>query len=143
MSVNTNRAIIKRFVEEVWNRGRLDLVEEFFDEDVIDHYRPGSPGLRGRKQSQDVMGMVRAALPDIHVSLDDVIAEGDRVVTRWNWTATHEGELLGVSATGKPITNSGTTIYRFANARIAEVWNFFDELGLMQQMGVVPTPEPT
>ena len=141
MSTETNKAIVSRYVEQVWNNGRLDLIEEFFADDVTEHGIPQIPGLDGRESLKAVIGGAREALPDIQLTLHDVIAEGDKVVTRYTWQATHQGELMGVPATGKQLTNSGAGIYRLSNARIVEIWNFFDNLGLMQQLGVVPTPE--
>jgi len=114
---------------------------EFFVEDVVEHNLPQIPGLNGRDTLKAVIGGARESLPDIQVTPNDVIAEGNKVVTSWEMVATHQHELMGVPATGKQLTQSGATIYRLANARIVEIWNFPDNLGLMQQLGVVPTPE--
>lgn len=141
MSTETNKAIVSRYIEQVWNNGRLDLIEEFFDEDIVEHGIPSLPGMNRRESLKAVLGVGRNALPDIKLTLQDVIAEGDKVVARWTMKATHEGELMGVPATGKQLTQSGAAIYRLSNARIVELWNFPDNLGLMQQLGIVPTPE--
>ena len=78
------------------------------------------------------------AFPDIKISIDDEIAEGDKVVFNWTSRGTHQGELYGIPATGKQVTNTGMTIYRLENAKIAELWFIGDNLGMMQQLGVVP-----
>lgn len=141
MSTATNKAIVSRYMEQVWNNGRLDLIEEFLAKDVVEHGVPQIQGLNGRDSLKAIIGGVRNALPDVQLTLHEVIAEGDKVVTHWTMKATHQGELMGVPATGKQLTNTGTTIYQLAGARIVEIRNFADNLGLMQQLGVIPTPE--
>ena len=140
MSTETNKAIVSRYIEQVWNKGRLDLTEEFFVEDVFEHGAPQIPGLNGRDSLKTIIGGARTSFPDVNLALHDVIAEGDKVVTRWTMQATHQGEFMGIPATGNQITTSGGTIYRLDNARIVEIWNFADNLSMMQQLGVVPTP---
>ena len=141
MSTETNKAIVSRYIEQVWNNGRQDLVEEFFAEDIVEHGIENLPGMNGRDSLKTIIGMIRNGLPDINLTLNDVIAEGDKVVTQWSYTATHQGELMGIPATGKQLALSGAAVYRLVNARIVELWNYADNLSLMQQLGVVPTPE--
>jgi steroid delta-isomerase-like uncharacterized protein len=141
MSEETNKAIVKRYIEEIWNNGRLDLLEEFFAEDVLEHNIPRIPGLSGRDSMKAIMAGARETLPDIQLTLHDLIAEGDKVVTRWSYQATHRGEFMGIPGTGKTLTTTGAAIYRLADARIVEIWNFPDNLSIMQQLGVLPTPE--
>lgn len=141
MSTATNRATVSRYMEQVWNNGRLDLTEEFLSEDVVDHGVPQIQGLNGRDSLTTIIGGIRKSLPDVQLTLHEVIAEGDKVVTHWSMKATHQGELMGVPATGKQLTNAGITIYRLAGARIVEMRSFADNVGLMQQLGVIPMPE--
>jgi len=141
MSTETNKAIVSRYFEEVWTNGRLDLIEEFLTEDVAEPGVPVEPGSDGRASLTAIISMVRGALPDLQMTLHDVIAEGNKVVTHWSYTATHQGELMGVPATGKQLTQSGAAIFRLTNARIDQISNFPDNLSLMQQLGVVPIPE--
>lgn len=141
MSSETNKAIVQRYYDQIWNNGRLDLVEEFIAEDFSEDNGPNIPGLTGRDTLKAVIGGIRASLPDLQIALHDVVAEGYKVVTRYTFTATHTGELMGIPATGTQLTVSGAAIFRLENARIAELWNFLDNLGMMQQLGVIPTPE--
>lgn len=138
MSTETNKAIVRRYTEKVWNEHRRELFEEFVAENVVHHGIPAGPGLEEMKAGYEV---ALNAIPDIQIALDDVIAEGDKVVTRWMMRGTHQGELMGIPATGKQLTQSGVSIFRLANARIVELWFHPDNLGLMQQLGVVPTPD--
>ena len=141
MSTATNKAIVSRYNEQMWNQGRLDLADEFLAEDVVEHGAPQIPGMNGRDSLKAIIGGMRKSLPDIQVTIHEVIAEDDKVVTYWTMKATHQGELMGVPPTGKQLTNVGVGIYRLANARIVEIRVFADNLGFMQQLGVVPTPE--
>ncbi len=140
MSTETNKAVVTRYLEQVWNKGRLDLMEEFFVEDVVLHNIQKAPGLDGRDSLKAVIGMTRESMPDIQFTLHDVIAEGDKVVLHWSYKATHQGEMMGIPATGKQLTTSGAGIFRLANDRFVEVWNFPDNLSVMQQLGAIPTP---
>ena len=87
------------------------------------------------------MGEFRSAFPDFHVTIEDQIAEGDRVATRWTMRGTHEGEFRGISPTGKQITVTGIGIFRFSDGKVVESWDNFDQLGMMRQLGVIPSPE--
>ena len=139
MSTRTNKAIVRRHIEQVWNEFRLDVYDELFAENVVHHgLGPDAPGLEGMK---DGRAATQKAFPNIHFTIDDEIAEEDKVVLRATMTGTHQGELMGIPATGKQITQSGAMIYRLDNAIIVEVWFYFDELSLMRQLGVIPAPE--
>ena len=139
MSTETNKATIRRMVEQVYNERRLDLIDEFFTEDFVGH-NVGAPPIHGQEELRAGIAMALDAYPDFHLALDDVIAEGDKAAARWTSRGTQRGELLGVPATGKLITQQGMVFYRMVNARIAEVWFHADNLGLMQQLGIVPAP---
>lgn len=141
MSSETNKAIVQRYYDQIWNNGRLDLVEEFISEDFHEDNGPNIPGLNGRDALKAIIGGIRASLPDLQITLHDVVAEGNKVVTRSSFTATHQGELLGVPPTGNQLSVSGAAIFCLENARIVELWNFNDNLSMMQQLGVVPTPD--
>lgn len=140
MSSDTNKAIVKRYLEEVWNNGHLDLLEEFFADDIVEHGIERLPGMSGRESLTAIIGGLRAAVPDINVTVEDLLAEGDKVVVRSSVTGTHQGELLGVPGTGKFIRINNIGILRLAEARIVEIWNLNDTLGLMQQIGAIPAP---
>lgn len=141
MSIETNKEVVQGYYDQIWNNGRLDLVEEYIAEDFSENNMPQIPGLNGRDSLQAVIGGVREGLPDVEITLHDVIAEGNKVVTHYTFTATHQGEFMGVPATGNQLTVSGAAIFLLVNARIVEIWNFADNLAMMQQLGVIPTPE--
>jgi steroid delta-isomerase-like uncharacterized protein len=139
MSMEENKALFRRFIEEIINQGNLAIVDELFGSDYIYH-APGSPEFRGPEGVNQFVMMYRSAFPDLHLTVEDLIAEGDKVVTRWTMRGTHRGELMGIPATGKQVSVPGIVISRFANGKIVEEWENFDTLGLMQQLGLVPTP---
>jgi steroid delta-isomerase-like uncharacterized protein len=137
MSTETNKAIVRREMEQVWNKHRLDLVEEFFTEDAVVH-AASFPSRSGLEAVREDLATMLNAYPDIQVNIEDEIAEGDKVVVRWTMRATHQGELFGIPPTGKQITNAGINIYRLVNGKIAGEWFWPDNLNSFQQMGVIP-----
>ncbi len=137
MSTETNKATVRRMIDQVWNKRRVDLIEEFYAEDYVGH-NPGVPPTNGLEAAKAETAMGLNAFPDLKLSIDDAIAEGDQVAARWTMRGTHQGELYGIPATGKQVTQEGAVVYRLVNARIAELWFYPDNLGLMQQLGVVP-----
>jgi steroid delta-isomerase-like uncharacterized protein len=134
-----NRAIFRRYVEEVGNEGNLDLVDEIFS-NYLSHQPDGSVLERGPEDVKRFMDEFRNAFSDFHTTIEDLIAEGDRVATRWTMRGTHEGEFRGIAPTGKQITVTGIGIFRFSDGKVVESWDNFDQLGMMQQLGVVPSP---
>jgi len=140
MSTEENKALVRRFFEEVLNEKRLDRADELVAPDYLDHAAlPGQgPGLEGAKQQR--WAMYFAAIPDLHSTIDDLVAEGDKVVVRYTGEGTQQGELLGIPPTGKRFRFSGICIIRLAEGKIAENWEQDDLLGLMQQLGVLPPP---
>ena len=140
MSTGTNKAIIRRMVEQVMNDGRTDLVEEFFTEDIASSI-VGWPPSTGQKEVKKYVAMIHHAYPDFQLTVDEALAEGDKVAIRWTMRGTNDGEMMGVPATGKKVNQSGATFYRLANGLIAETWFLADNLGLMQQLGAFPSPE--
>jgi steroid delta-isomerase-like uncharacterized protein len=137
MSTETNKAIVRRMYEQVWSKHQVDLVEEFFTEDTVLH-AASFPSRSGLEAVREDLAMMLNAYPDMQVTIEDEIAEGDKVVLRWTMRATHQGELLGIPPTGKQITNAGISIYRLVNGKIAEEWFWPDNLNSFQQMGVIP-----
>lgn len=138
MSTATNKAIVRRYLEQVANEHRYDLIEEFLDENIELH---GSHLDPGREAIKSWYTMLNTAIPDFHISINDTFAEGDRVVTRITAGGTHKGEFQGIPPTGKTVKIAGISIFRLQNGKIAEGWLVNDELGMMQQMGLIPTPE--
>lgn len=133
-----NKALARRLVEEAFNEGRLDVTEELVASDFVGHDPSLPEEVRGPAGVKEVIAGYRAAFPDIQVTIEDQIADGDLVVTRWRATGTHQGELMGMPATGKQATVTGITIDLIADGRIVESWDNWDTLGLMQQLGAIP-----
>ena len=137
MSTEENKALTLRLIEEVINQGKLSTIDELIAADAVDHSLP--PGLPpGREGVKLFLGMIRTAFPDIHETVEDIIAEGDTVVTRTTWRGTHQGALLGIAPTGKQVSVSGIDISRVASGMFVEHWQSADDLGLLQQLGVIP-----
>jgi steroid delta-isomerase-like uncharacterized protein len=135
-----NRVVARRFGEEVWGRGDVQAADEVLAEDFIEHRpAPGQgPGREGHKQ---VLKVWRAAFPDLTISVDDLLADGDRVVLRWSAQATHRGELMGVPATGRRVTLTGIDILRIVDGRIVERWGEFNSTEMLQQLGALPAAD--
>ncbi|WP_321939586.1 ester cyclase [Paraburkholderia sp. J8-2] len=131
--------LVRAFIEEVLNRGQLDAADRFFWEDMVEQVPfPGQgPGIEGLK---DVVRGMRAAFPDMHWRVEEQLTEGDRVLTRFEWTGTHQGAFLGVDATGRAVKVWGMVIDRFQDGRIKETRLIMDTLGLMIQLGAVRPP---
>lgn len=134
--MENNSAIIRRFTEKVLNHGDIEASGEFFWEDMVEQVPlPGQgPGLAGLK---DVLRGLRAAFPDMHWNIEEQISEGEKVLTRFEWTGTHRGTFLGVPATGKPVKVWGMVIDRLESGKIKDTRIIMDTLGLMMQLGVV------
>ena len=139
LSAEEMKALSRRFVEEGWNQGNLAVFDEGNAPQYVDHgAAPGQgPGAEGYKQA---VQMTRAGFPDLHITIEDMIAEGDRVVTRWTARGTHQGEYMGIPPTGKSVEIGGVNIGRVENGKFVENWAYSDQLVLMQQLGVIPTP---
>jgi steroid delta-isomerase-like uncharacterized protein len=135
LSIATNKAIVRRYVEQVLNEKRHDLVEEFLTENIELHGSGVAPGLEVVKQWFTTYA---TAFPDGRTVMEDVVAEEDRVVTRTTFNGTHLAEIEGIPATGKKVSMPGITIFRLDNGKIAEGWLFNDNLSLMQQLGAIP-----
>ena len=133
-----NKNVVRRLVEEVWNKGNLPVADELFTPNYA-HHDAWTPDLgRGPESEKKRATLYRTAFPDLRLMIEDIIAEGETVVARWSCRGTHKGDLSGIAPTGKQVTISGVTITRFANGKMAESWVNWDALGLMQQLGVVP-----
>ena len=133
-----NKALIRGFVEEAFNKGNLDVVDEVYASTFISH-DPTTPEEQGSPESvKQFVNTYLSAFPDGRTTVEDSIAEGDRVVYRWTFRGTHQGELMGISPTEKQVEITGITINRLSGGKIEEQWNLFDQLGLLQQLAVGP-----
>jgi steroid delta-isomerase-like uncharacterized protein len=133
-----NKAIARRLVEEAFNEGRLDVIDELAAPGVVSYDSALPEPLVGIDATKASIAAYRDAFPDLKLTVEEQIAEGDMVVTRWTARGTHQGELMGMAPTGKEATVTGITIDRLENGRIAESRTNWDSLGLMQQLGAVP-----
>ena len=134
-----NKQVIRKLIEELWNKGNLDAIDELYAPDFVD----SSPGMppeipTDREGAKQFVTMFRAAYPDIKGTIKDELADGDKVVVRWEAHATHEGDFMGIPATGKKVTVTGTSIYRLSGGKVAEEWTHADMLSLMGQIGAIP-----
>jgi steroid delta-isomerase-like uncharacterized protein len=133
-----NKNVVRRLFEEVWNNGYLHVADELVAPNYI-HHDTSTPDVgRGPESEKKRTTLYRTAFPDLRLTAEDIIAEGETVVARWSCHGTHRGDLNGIAPTGKPITISGVSIARFDNGKMVEGFVNWDALGLMQQLGVVP-----
>ncbi len=137
LQVEDNKVLVRRAFEEVWSQGKLDVIDEIYDVDYVKHV-PGSPDFHGPEGEKQFATMFRTAFPDIKFTIEDQIAEGYMVVTRWTYSGTHKGEFMGIPPTGVHVTGTGISIDRIAGGKIMEVWTNYDALGMLQQLGVIP-----
>jgi steroid delta-isomerase-like uncharacterized protein len=142
MLTETNKTVSRRFFEEVFGKGKLNVLDEIIAKDHVNSGPGTLPGLpTGPEGTKQLVTVYRNAFPDLHLTVDEQIAEGDKVMTRWTAHGTNKGELLGMPATDKSSTVTGISIDRLVNGKVAESWGLFDQFGMMQQLGVIPTPE--
>jgi steroid delta-isomerase-like uncharacterized protein len=137
-----NKAIFRHYFEDVLNTGNLALVDELIAPNYVSHYPTGYDFGGGPEDVKQIVTMVRTAFPDVHFTVDDLIAEGDKVVGRWTFHGTQEGDFMGIPPTGRQATVMGIAIYRIARGKIAEAWVSWDAMGLMRQLGAELTTEP-
>jgi len=143
MPAEENKALVRRWIEEAFNRGNVNIVSELFATNYVNH-DPGTPGLsQGPEGAKQFVTRYRSAFPDARITIEEMFAEGDKVVTRWTASGTQRGSLPGIPATGKQSTVSGITISRIMGGKIAEDYLNWDTLGMLQQLGVFPAPPPT
>jgi steroid delta-isomerase-like uncharacterized protein len=138
-----NKMLVRRAIEEVWNGGNLAAIEEFVAGDFVVHGSTPGGDIHGPEGVRRFFAALREAFPDIRFTIEDQIAEGDRVVTRWTARATHTGTFQGVPPTGRPIHMTATDVERIVDGKVVECWSQMDDLGLMQQLGVVSPALPT
>jgi predicted ester cyclase len=128
VSVEENKAVVRREQEELWNHtGNLDAAEEIFAPDYVE---------AAKQEAADF----RRGFPEVRSTIEDLVAEGDKVAARWMARATHQGEYMGIPPTGKEVEFTGISVYRIEGGKIAESWTVEDEFGLMRQIGAVPEP---
>ncbi len=135
MSAKQNKVIVYRFIDEAYNKRNLTVGDELLATDVVLHI--SNADIRGREGWKQYASGFLAGFSDIVISVEDTIAEGDKVVANWISHGIHTGELQGIAPTGKQVTFTGIAIYRFAGDRIKEIWVWNDIWGMMRQLGII------
>jgi len=135
-AIEKNKELLRKAVEEVWNKGNFDNMKEMVSDDFVIHF-PGEE-IRGLENIKTFYTELRKAFPDIRFTIVDQIAEENKVVTRWTGAGTHKGEFKGIPPTGQKVKISAIDIDRISDGKFVECWSNMDELGLMQQLGVMP-----
>jgi len=138
MPVEENKAIVRRCYEEL-NKKNLGIGDELFAANYVNH-QPGGGEVHGPEELKQLLTGFFTAFPDLRFTVEDLVAEGDKVVARWTSQGTHKGEFMGIAATGKQGATTGIAIFRIVGGKVVEEWAEMDMLGMMQQLGVIPTP---
>lgn len=136
MTADDNKKLVRRFYEEVWDKGNVDVADDVFAHDYVRHDLRATDAAPGPEGQKAIARTFRAAFPDLRFEVDIVIAEGDFVAARWTARGTHTGPWGAVGPTGRSMRLSGVNIFRFESGRVAEIWNHRDDLGLQDQLGV-------
>ena len=129
-----NKAIVRRYFTEVLTAGNLELIDTLIAQDYVSHYPAGYELGGGPEDVRQIVSSVRRAFPDVHFTVEDLIAEGEKIVCRWTFQGVQEEDFMGIPASGRKATVMGIAIYRVINERIAEAWFTWDALGLMRQL---------
>ena len=137
MSAEENKATVRRAYDEGWNQGHIAVFDDLLATDFIQHRPPPQPPA-DRETLKHAVVSFRAAFPDLHIAVDDMIAEGEKVVVRMTMRGTHRAEFMGMPPTGNSINVPGIVVLRMANGKAAESWIVLDSLGMMQQLGAIP-----
>ena len=142
MSAEEHKALVRRFVEEVQNRGDLASLDELCAPDFVNHSAP--PGVPPTREGLvQLTAVFRQAFPDGRMAIEDMLAEGDKVVTRKTFRGTHQGDLMGLPPTGRRVEIGLIDIVRVVDGKVVEHWNAVDNLGMLQQLGAIPAPGAT
>ena len=129
------KVLVRRFYEEAWDKGQLEVADELFAPDYVRHDLRAGVAVPGPQGQKDIATAFRAAFPDLRFVVDFVLADGDHVVGRWTATGTHTGPWSAMAPTGRQVSFSGINVFRFADGKVVELWNHRDDLGLMEQLG--------
>ena len=143
MSEEENKALVRREIEELFNHtGDLDVAGEVYAPDFVGHDPTMPEGLQGIEAARQFAAGMRSAFPDLTCTIEEQIAEGEKVVTRWSASGTHQGETEGLgSPTGNQMEITGISIERISEGKVVESWDNYDAMGMMQQLGHIPSPE--
>ena len=133
-----NQTVVRRLIDEVWNKGNLKVVDELLTNDHVNN-NPMNP-VRGLDGTRELVRKYRNAFPDCRLDIDEMFSVADKVVVRWRYSGTHTSQFEGISPTGRHATGPGISIHRFSGDRIQETFTTWDALGMLQQLGVVTLP---
>lgn len=144
MSAKENVALMRRWFEEVWNQGKIETVNELLAEDAVGMGQ-GEPGveIHGPSDFIPFVQRIRGAFPDVKITIEDAFGARDKVVLRWSATMTHQGDHLGIPASRKAVRITGISMVRIRDGKIAEGWDNWDQLAMMQQIGAYEQPRTT
>ncbi len=138
MSTEQNKTIVRRWIEEGWNKGNVNVVDQFYAPNVVQHDASSPAPVTSSADLKQYVGAFLTAMPDLHFTIDDLLAEGDKVLWRFTSQGTQTGPLMNIPPSGKPGTVTGMALFRLADGKIAEVWVNYDLLGFLQQIGAIP-----
>ncbi len=143
MSAEENKTVIRRLTNEALNQGNMDVLDHVLA-DTFTYHDPANPEVTSRDDYKQFVTALRTAFPDIHFTIEDEVADGDQLAVRWTMRGTHRGDLVmpagPIPPTGKQVQVSGITLIRFTEGKVVEEWQNADNLGFLQQLGVIPTP---
>ena len=143
MSAEENKMVIRRLTDEALNQGNMDVLDHVLA-DTFTYHDPANPGVTSRDDYKQFVTEVRTTFPDIHFTIEDEVADGDQLAVRWTMRGTHRGDLVmpagPIPPTGKQVQVSGITLIRFTEGKVVEEWQNADNLGFLQQLGVISTP---
>lgn len=137
MTKDENKQVVRRTVEECWNTGNADLADELYSSDFVFHTE-GDGEMRSPESIKQWLSVLRGAIPDLTYEIGALYGDGDRVAMRYNVRGTHEGEFQGIPATGAKLDLTGHMVFRLNDGQIAEAWGYWDTLGLMIALGIIP-----
>jgi predicted ester cyclase len=140
MSTEQNKAFVRKMVEEVFNQGNVSQIDEYMAHNFVEHEElpPGIP--RDREGVKQLTTMLHSGFPDFKATIDDIVAEGDKVVIRQTWSGSHKGEFMGIPPTGRRVSFGVIDILRISDGKCVEHWGQMDSMSLMQQLGAIPAP---
>jgi steroid delta-isomerase-like uncharacterized protein len=133
-----NKSLARRAFDELWTKGNLTAIDQLYSENCVFHDLGNPEDIRGRGGIKQFAQMFRTAFPDLQCTVEDVVAEGDKLALRWVSRGTHKGDLMGTAPTGKKVIFRGIQMQRISNGKIEEEWAGFNTLGALQEIGAVP-----
>jgi steroid delta-isomerase-like uncharacterized protein len=138
-----NEAVVRRNIDEAWNGGRFEVLDETVAEHYVRHESALPRTVHGRAELKETIRRYRDAFPDLNLVIEDMVSSGDLVTTRWSASGTHRGDLMGLGATNKRSVVTGLNLSRFLDGKVTEEWSEWNEAAMLRQLGVLPEREST